>query len=120
VTLELPRLAAAYVQATNDHNSAGFLNLFADDAQVNDAGRQFNGRGAIQEWSEREVFGANVTLDVLEAVVRDRETILKTVVDGTFDRTGLPDPVIIHQRLRSRDGRIASLACWLDGTQPPN
>jgi hypothetical protein len=115
MTKQLPPLAAAYVQATNNHDPAAFRRLFTADALVNDNGREFRGAHAIQEWSDREIFAAHVTLEVIDAVERDGETVLTTIVDGTFDRTGLPDPVIIDHRLVESGGRIVGLTCRLAG-----
>ena len=30
-------------------------------------------------------------------------------IDGTFDRTGLPDPLLMHHSFRVADGKIAEL-----------
>jgi hypothetical protein len=115
MTTQLPPLAASYVQATNSHDPAAFRALFAADALVNDNGREFRGAQAIQEWSDREIFAADVTLEVIDAVEREGETVLTTIVEGTFDRTGLPDPVIIDQHLVESGGRIVALTCRLAG-----
>jgi hypothetical protein len=113
MTSQLPKTAAEYVGAINGGNAAGFIALFADDAVVDDAGREFRGRSAIRDWSDREVFGAQVTLDVLDATGHASETVLTTKVDGNFDRTGLPDPVIITQRIAVVGGKIVALTCRL-------
>jgi len=103
----------AYVQSVNAHDPETFIGLFADDAIVNDAGREFRGRPAIKSWSDREVFGANVTLEVLDQTDRDDESSITTQVDGTFDRTGLPDPVIIIQQITTQGDKIVGLTCRL-------
>lgn len=113
MTLQIPPLANEYVQATNDNQPAQFLALFAEDAVVHDAGRVHRGRAAIRDWSQHEIFDVQVTLDVLEVTERDGRTILTTKVDGNFDRTGLPDPVIIEQRLRIDGNAIRELECVL-------
>jgi hypothetical protein len=114
----LPPTAAAYVRSINDHDPAAFLALFADGAVVNDAGREFRGRPAIKAWSDREIFDAHVTLEPLGAVDRDAETLVTTRVDGNFDRTGLPDPVIINHHITVEGGKIVGLTCRLAGEQP--
>ena len=50
----LPETAVAYVRATNDHDSAAFISLFADNAVVNDAGRECRGLAGIKACPERE------------------------------------------------------------------
>jgi SnoaL-like domain len=115
---KLPPAAAAYVRSINDHDAAAFIALFADSAVVNDIGREFRGRDAIKAWSDREVFAPLVTLEVLDVAGRGGETILTTKVDGNFDRTGLPDPVIIDHHLRTEGEAIVSLTCLLAGKKP--
>lgn len=109
----LPSVVAAYVSAVNNHDAAAFLALFADDAVVEDVGRIFRGIDEIKNWSAKEIFAANVTLDVLAALVRDDETILTTKVDGTFDRTGRPDPLFLEHTITVKDEKITRLACGL-------
>jgi SnoaL-like domain len=112
---QLPPLAESYVRATNNHDAAAFHGLFADSAIVDDNGREYRGKGAIQQWSDREIFAAQVTLEVMDAVVRDSEVVITTKVDGTFDRTGLPDPVIINHLITAEGGKIVGLTCRLAG-----
>ena len=110
---QLTPLAAAYVRATNNHDAAGFIGLFNDDAVVDDNGRTFRGRDAIAEWAASDIFAVNVTLEVLAETEVDGQTLITSKVDGTFDRTGLPDPVIISHRLQTDDGGISALTCRL-------
>lgn len=105
----------AYVRSINAHDSGAFLALFDDDSFVDDNGREFRGLAAIKAWSDREIFGAQVTLKVTDVVERNGATIVTAEVDGTFDRTGLPDPVIIDFHIATRGGRIARLTCRLAG-----
>ena len=60
---------------------------FALNAVVKDVGREIRDIAAIKEWSDREIFAVNVTLDVVETVERDGQTIVTVKIDGTFDRT---------------------------------
>lgn len=113
MTPHLPQLVEDYVRATNDHNAASFMSLFAEDAVVDDIGRQFRGTAAIKGWSDREVFDVGVTLDVINFANRDGEAVITAKVDGTFDRTGLPDPVILALSLAAKDGKIVRLRCRL-------
>jgi hypothetical protein len=110
---QLPPTAAAYVGSINNHDRGAFDALFADGAVVNDAGREFRGRAAIKAWSDREIFDAQVTLEVIDVAERDRETVVTTKVDGNFDRTGLPDPVIINHHIKVESGKIVALTCRL-------
>jgi SnoaL-like domain len=113
MSTKMSTTAAAYIQSVNQHDAAMFRALFTDQSAVDDAGRQFLGRDAIKDWSDREIFGANVTLEVKNVIERDGETVITTEVDGTFDRTGLPNPVIINHHLRTDGGKITKLTCRL-------
>src|SRR5262245_3543630 len=115
MTIQLPPAAASYVKSINGGDSATFRALFADSAVVSDVGRQFRGAAAIEEWSKREIFDPQVTLEVLDVAEGDGETIVTTKVDGNFDRTGLPDPVIINHQIVAEGGKIVRLTCRLAG-----
>jgi hypothetical protein len=109
----LPKTAADYVQSINNHDAAAFDALFANTAVVDDAGREFRGLAAIKSWSDKDIFDAQVTLEVIEVAKRDGETVITTKVDGNFDRTGLPDPVIINHHITTEGDKIARLMCRL-------
>src|SRR5260370_38399367 len=118
MTKQLTASAAAYVQSINDQHRAAFNALFAAGAVVNDVGREFRGAAAIKAWSDREIFDAQVTLEVLDVGDNDGETVVTTKVDGNFDRTGLPDPVIINHHITAQGGRIVRLTCRLATERP--
>ena len=118
MTKQMSPTAAGYVQSINEHNRTAFNALFADGTVVNDAGREFRCRAAIKDWSDREIFDAQVTLEVLDVTDRDGETVITTKVDGNFDRTGLPDPVIINHHITAKGGKIVALTCRLAGQEP--
>lgn len=121
MTLTLHPTAAAYVRATNGHDHAAFMACFAENAVVNDNGREFRGPAAIENWSRIEIMDAKVTLDVLDvrnAAEREDEVAIVTKVEGDFDRTGLPDPVIISHTMVLEGDKIAQLTCRLAGDGP--
>src|SRR6266550_7414396 len=113
MTMQMSPAANAYVRSINDHDRAAFIALFDEGAVANDIGREFRGLAAIKAWSDREIFDVQVTLEVIEVAERDGATIVTTKVDGNFDRTGLPDPVIINHHIRADAGRIVGLTCRL-------
>jgi hypothetical protein len=113
MTMQMSPTAAAYVRSVNDHDSSTFIALFADGAVVNDGGREFRGVAEIKAWSGREIFDAQVTLEVIDVAVHDGATVVTAIVDGNFDRTGLPDPVIIDHHLTAEGGKIVRLTCEL-------
>lgn len=110
---QLPGPAAGYVLMTNGKDPAGFIALFAEDAVVDDAGRIIRGREAIRAWAASDIFAANVTLEALDASGDENDATITAKVDGTFDRTGLPDPLIMTFHIVALDGRITKLTCRL-------
>ena len=105
--------AAGYVRMINGKDPAGFIALFAEDAVVDDAGRIIRGREAIRAWAASDIFAADVTFGVLDASGDETDATITAKVDGTFDRTGLPDPLIMTFRIAALSGKITNLTCRL-------
>ncbi|HET6323442.1 MAG TPA: nuclear transport factor 2 family protein [Planctomycetaceae bacterium] len=116
MTTQLPPTATAYIDSINKHDAAAFRALFTDAAVVDDVGREFRGSTAIKNWSDREIFDADVTVEVLEVGTQDGQTVVRTKVDGNFDRTGLPNPVILDHHITDEGGKIVGLTCRLART----
>jgi hypothetical protein len=106
---QLPTLIESYVRATNGHDAASFTGHFANNAVVQDTDREFRGTDAIKAWSDREIFDVRVTLEVIDFANRDGEAIVTAKVDGRFDRTGLPDPLILVHYFAVKDDKIVRL-----------
>ena len=111
--MKLPKPVQTYIQAINAHDANTLLSSFAQDAVVKDVGREFRGLAAIKEWANREIFAVKVTLDVTQAVERDGQTIVTVKIDGTFDRSGLPDPLLMDHCFTVAGDKIKALACQL-------
>jgi hypothetical protein len=85
---------SAYVDATNSFDLERLLELFADDALVNDQLRDFWGKPAIREWAERDIVGQGLTMDVTTVIEHYGNCIITANVRGKFEMTGLPDPLV--------------------------
>jgi ketosteroid isomerase-like protein len=109
ITHRLPPVIAAYVKASNAADTAAFLGVFTDDALVNDVQREFWGKAAIGKWAEHEIFGAKVTMAVVHAVERHGDVIVTAKLDGEYDKTGLPDPLLLTSYFTLRGGKIVTL-----------
>ena len=110
MTTHIPEHAAGFVRAVNDRDPAGLIALFAD------AGRVIRGREAIREWAAHDIFAASVTFEVRKVSGTDGDATVTVKVDGTFDRTGLPDPLIMTFRVVGNRGKIGGLTCRLAGS----
>jgi hypothetical protein len=107
---ELPTVVAEHLAAVNAFDVDAIVATFADDAYVNDARREIVGIDAIRRWVEQEMVGDHVTMDVREVLDHHGDTIVRARYDGDYDKTNLPDELIMSNYFAVRDGRIVSLA----------
>ena len=77
--------------------------------RVNDVHREFWGADAIRLWVAKEIVGDQVTLEVTEVLDHYGETILRGRSDGEYDKTNVPDELILTSYFTVRDGKIVSL-----------
>jgi hypothetical protein len=106
---ELTGVVAEHIAAVNAFDLDAIMATFAGDAYVNDARREFVGTIAVRRWAEREMVGDHVTIDVREVLDHYGDTVVRGVYDGTFDRSNLPDEIVLSNYFSVRDGRIVSL-----------
>jgi hypothetical protein len=114
---ELTGIVAEHITAVNAQDTAAIMATFADDAYVNDARREFAGRDAIRRWVDREMVGDKITIEVREVLDHYGDTIVRGAYEGTFDRTKLPDEIVLSNYFSVRDGKIVSLVVIRN--QPP-
>jgi ketosteroid isomerase-like protein len=107
--LHLPAPVAAYIAATNAADIEAFMATFAEDALVNDHRNEFADRDAIRDWAQREIIGDRVTMDVTGARCRGDTVAVTAKLDGDFDKTGLPDPLVLTFYFSVSGARIVQL-----------
>jgi SnoaL-like domain len=110
MSTELTGVIAEHVAAVNAFDTDAIVATFAGDAYVNDAHREIAGIDAIRRWVSKEIVGDKVTMDVQEIVDHYGDTIVRAAYDGQYDKTNLPDPLIMSNYFSVRDGKIVSLA----------
>jgi hypothetical protein len=108
-TATLAPVLAEYFAAVNGFDEDAIVATFADDALVNDAHREFWGHEAIRRWVAREIVGDRVTIEVTEVMDHHGDTIVRGRYDGDYDKTNLPDELILTSYFTVRDGKIVSL-----------
>jgi hypothetical protein len=108
-TTDLVPVVAEHIAAVNAFDQDAIVATFADDALVNDAHREFWGRGAIARWVAKEMVGDRVSIEVTEVIDHHGETIVRGRYDGTFDKTNLPAELILTNYFTVRDGKIDTL-----------
>jgi len=108
--VEISVVVREFIEASNKPDPEAFVNCFSEDAVVVDEGKRRIGQKAIKEWSDRYHFGANVTLELKSARENGNEAVVTFKLDGTYDKTGLPDPLLLDYHFRIADDKIASLS----------
>jgi hypothetical protein len=112
---ELTGAVAAHVAGVNALDTDAIMATFADDAYVNDARREFTGTDAIRRWVEKEMVGDKVQIEVREVLGHHGDTIVRGSYTGEFDKTNLPDEIVLSNYFSVRDGKIVSLVVIFNG-----
>jgi hypothetical protein len=110
IITELPPIVAEHIAAVNAFDTNRILDTFAADAYVNDNRREIWGADAIWKFVDREFVSDHVTMEVREIVDHFGDIIVRAKYDGTYDKTNLPDELIMTSYFSLRDGKIISLA----------
>jgi hypothetical protein len=106
---KLPEVIAEHIAAVNAFDADAIVATFAAGALVNDARREIAGRDAIERWVAKEMVGDKVTLDVVAVVEHYGTTIVRARYDGEYDKTNLPEELIMSNYFTVSDGKIVSL-----------
>jgi len=109
ITNDLPPAIARHLAACNGHDIDAWMATFDPDALVNDDRREFAGAEAIRAFAAKEIFGDRVTFTPLQVVDRHGDITVHARTDGTYDKTGLPDPLILSLYFSLREERITQL-----------
>ena len=107
--MTLTGVVADHIAAVNSFSVDRIMATFADDAMVNDARREFWGAASIRAWVEKEVVGDQITMDVTEVRQHHGETVVRARYDGLYDKTNLPDELILTNYFTVENGKIVSL-----------
>ena len=118
MSTELPAIVAEHIAAVNAFDTERIVATFAEDAYVNDNRREIAGINAIRRWVEKEMVGDKVTLDVREVVDHYGDTIVRAAYDGEYDKTDLPQELIMTNYFSVRDGKIVSLVVIFNQPSP--
>ncbi|MER6066386.1 nuclear transport factor 2 family protein [Streptomyces sp. NPDC001792] len=103
--IELPDAIRAFIEATNAGDSEAFVAAFTPDAYLNDWGREFHGRGGVNDWNRTDNIGVQAHFDLVSAQrdPADGRYLLTLKVSGNgYNGTG-------PMAFELRDGLIASL-----------
>jgi hypothetical protein len=105
----VPPLVAEYVEATNSFDLERLMGTFAEDALVNDQLRDYWGKPAIREWARHDIIGERLTMNVTKLIKHYANFLVTANVDGNYDRSGLPDPLVLAFYFNAHDDLIVQL-----------
>jgi ketosteroid isomerase-like protein len=82
--MKLPSLITDFVKAENSRDSSAVVACFAEDAVVQDEGREMRGPLAIKEWSDKSF--ERFQFDIAPTGVSEtgEKTVLTTTLTGNF------------------------------------
>ena len=110
MTTNLTGVVADHIAAVNAFDTDAIVATFADDAYVNDNRREIYGIDAIRRFMAKEFVGDHVTMEVREVIDHYGDVIVRAKYDGTYDKTNLPEELIMSSYFGVRDNKIVSLA----------
>lgn len=109
MNIKLQEPIETYLNTTNNPDPKKFISIFAEDATVIDEGQEYVGLDKIQEWSAKHHFAAKLELKVTNVIEKNLIIVVTAKVDGDFDKTGLPDPLLLDFHFTILKGMIAKL-----------
>jgi ketosteroid isomerase-like protein len=109
-TFQLPKAVEEHFHATNTDDPALFLSIFAEEAVVFDAGKEYCGKAAIKEWSHLDYFSVHLRLEVINAIQDAKEIVVTAKCDGNYNKTSLPDPLYLDFHFRMEGDKITRLS----------
>jgi len=116
MSTEICPAAQRYVDAVNAFDIDAVMATFAPEALVNDNHREFADADSIRAWVAAEIIGDRVTMEVTEAIERSGITVLRARYDGDYDKTNLPDELILTNYIVMRDDLITALFIIFNNT----
>jgi hypothetical protein len=114
----LPPIVAEHIDAVNAHDTDRIVNTFGENAYVNDNRREIWGADAIWKFVNKEFTGDQVTMEVREVIDHYGEIIVRAKFDGTYDKTNLPEVLVMTSYFTISDGKITSLKVIFNQPSP--
>src|SRR5882724_7502602 len=106
---DLAEPVGAYVRATNAGDLDALVETFAEHAMVNDQLREYWDKQAITEWAARDIIDQHLTMDVQNVVTNNGQIVVTAILDGSFDKRGLPEPLVVAFYFSVRGDKIVQL-----------
>ncbi|MDF2572336.1 MAG: hypothetical protein K0R55_3940 [Sporomusa sp.] len=109
---QMPQVIDNFIIATNKPDPDAYLDCFAEDAIVLDEDQKRYGKAAIKKWSDENQFAVNVRLEPKQIKQDSNEIIITFKLDGDYDKSGLPDPLLLDFRFNIKDDKIIGLSIY--------
>lgn len=109
--IHLPDAVNDFFQTVNEGDDEAFIKLFTPDAVVLDEGQEMKGTDELIKWSKHAIFYPHVSFKVVSAQERGGRITVTAEVDGDFDKTGLPSPLLLDHHFQLEAGKIKELIC---------
>ncbi len=107
--VSLPHAVYRFIAGVNAGDAGDALAAFDGDALVNDQLRDYNGHAAIAGWLRDELLADRVHFGIADIVRRNDNIVVTAHLDGTFDKRGLPEPLVVTLYCSLHAQRIAQL-----------
>src|SRR6266851_8080091 len=111
-------VVADHIAAVNAFDLDRIVATFTSDAYVNDNRREIWGTNAIRAFMAKEFVGDRVTMEVREVLDHYGDIIVRARYDGTYDKTNLPDELIMTSYFGICDDKITSLTLIFNQPSP--
>jgi len=118
MSTELPAIVAEHIAAVNAFDTERIVATFTPDAYVNDARREIWGTDAIRAFVAKEFVGDHVTMEVREVIEHYGDIIVRARYDGTYDKSNLPDELVMTSYFGVREGKITNLTVIFNQPSP--
>ena len=80
--MDVPAAVTRMVEATNAGDSKAFVDAFADDAYLNDWGREFAGTDGVAAWNESDNIGKQAHFEIQAARAENSGYVVTLQVTG--------------------------------------
>ncbi|MBP2633212.1 MAG: hypothetical protein H6Q70_3840 [Firmicutes bacterium] len=109
---QIPQVINNFITATNKPDADAYLDCFAEDAIVLDEGQKRCGKAAIKIWSDENQFAVNVRLEPKQIKQDSNEITITFKVAGDYDKSGLPDPLLLDFHFSIKDDKLIRLSIY--------
>ena len=113
--LNPPKPIDEFVTAINRHSTADFLTTLGENITITDEGQTYWGIEEARTWCDEKCVAAMVTLEMVDISETDDQIIVAIEIDGSFDKSGLPDPFVMDFHFTLEDSKIARLHIRMHG-----